>query len=410
MKKVLILLCVLLMLVTSVGTAVADETEIKPNSTLSQEAKQLYRQCLYASGRESFHGFCGLMTSYQLWKLGINDSLLIYDGNKQFDAYKNMTVTTGGFTVQAYGADKYTLKTALNAITGNGKKDVRNLLVGFQWTNTEAGRRYGHACVINAIEDGIVYFTESFDYAMGRMEGQTIVCTIDQFVEFFADWTTFEGVILFGEKQYSNSCASSSINTYLQLRFESNLRSQPCLMGENNCQRLRNLAAGEMLHATAVYENQDGDLFYRIEEGDTVGYVSANAVFQVRPDAAKDGWFVENDTWYCYENDVPCTGWVSRIGVSYYLNEDGSVKTGWAEVDGVNRYFSATGALCRGWIATWEGVCYQGADGIPVKGMQRIEDSLYYFGEDGFLLDCGTVAWEGVTYTIGCDGIAVANG
>lgn len=410
MKKVLIFLCVLLMLVTSAGTAVADETEITPNSALCQEAKQLYKECLYASGRESFHGFCGLMTSYQLWKLGINDSLLIYDGNKQFDAYKDMTVTTGGFTVQAYGADKYTLETAINAITENGKKDVRNLLLGFQWTSTAAGATYGHACLINAIEDGVVYFTESFDYAMGRMEGQTITCTIDELVTFFADWTVFEGVIFFGEKQYANSCTASPINTYLQLRFESNLRSQPCLMGENNCQRLRNLAAGEVLRATAVYENEYGDLFYQIEEGDSVGYVSANAVFQVRPEAAKEGWFVENDTWYCYENGAPCTGWATRIGVDYYLKEDGSVTTGWTEVDGENRYFSATGALCRGWITTWEGTCYQGVDGVPVTGLQNIEGSLYYFGEDGFLADGGTVTWEGITYTINSNGIAVANG
>lgn len=410
MKKVLIFLCVLLMLVTSVGTAVADETEVKPNSTLVREANQLYKQCLSASGRESFQGFCGLMTSYQLWKLGINDSLLIYDGNKQFDAYKGMKVTTGGFNVQAYGADKYTLETAINAITENGKKDVKNLLLGFQWTSTEAGAIYGHACLVNAIEDGVVYFTESFDYAMGHMEGQTIVCTIDQLVTFFADWTRFEGVIVFGEKQYANSCTSSPINTYLQLRFESNLRSQPCLMGENSCQRVRTLAAGEVLHATAVYENEYGDLFYRIEEGDSVGYVSANAVFQFRPETTKEGWFVEDGTWYCYENGAPRTGWITRIGVDYYLKEDGSVTTGWAEVEGEKRYFSATGALCRGWITTWEGTCCQGTDGVPVKGLQSIEDSLYYFGEDGFLLEDGTVTWEGVTYTIHHDGTVVKNG
>lgn len=410
MKKVLMFLCVLLMLVASVGTAVADETEVKPNSALSQEAKQLYKECLYASGRESFRGFCGLMTSYQLWKLGINDSLLIYDGNKQFDAYKNMTVTTGGFTVQVYGADKYTLETALNAITLNGKKDVRNLLVGFQWTSTAAGSIYGHACVINAIEDGVVYYTESFDYVMGRMEGQPIVCTIEQFAAFFAGWTTFEGVIFFGEKQYATSCTSSPINTYLQLRFESNLRSQPCLIGENNCYRMRTLTAGEVLHATAIYENQDGDLFYRVEEADAVGYVSANAAYQLRPDATKDGWFLENGTWYYYENGAPCTGWTTRIGADYYLKEDGSVTTGWAEVEGEKRYFSDTGILCRGWITTWDGTCYQGAEGIPVTGLQNIEGSLYYFGEDGFLLESGTVTWEGITYTIGSDSVAVANG
>lgn len=404
MKKVLIFLCVLLMLVTSVGTAVADETEVKPNSTLVREANQLYKQCLSASGRESFQGFCGLMTSYQLWKLGINDELLIYDGNKQYDAYKNMTQTTGGFDVQAYGADKYTLETALNAITANGKKSVRNILVGFQWTSTEAGATYGHACIVNAIDDGVVYFTESFDYAMGRLEGQVITCTMDEFVNFFDGWTTFEGVIYFGQKQYASSCSHSPINTYLQLRFESNLRSQPCLIGENDCQRVRTLAAGEILRATAVYESGDGDLFYQIEEADFVGYVSANAVFQLKPETTREGWFLENGTWYCYQSGAPCTGWVTRIGVRYYLKADGSVTTGWAEIDGATRYFSATGALCRGWITTWEGTCYQTVDGVMAKGLQQLDGSTYFFGEDGFLLTGGTVTWEGITYSVGLDG------
>lgn len=403
MKKVLIFLCVLLMLVTSAGTAVADETEIKTNATLIREAKELYRQCLSASGRESFQGFCGLATSYQLWKLGINDSLQIYDGNKQFDAYKDMEVTTGGFSVQAYGADQYTLQSALDVITAGGKKDVRNLLVGFQWTNTEAGAKYGHACVVNAIEDGVVYFTESFDYAMGRLEGQVIACTVELFVDFFEGWTAFEGVIYFGEKQYANSCTVSPINTYLQLRFDSNLRSQPCLMGENNCQRIRSLAAGELLHATGVYENEYGDLFYRVEEGDTVGYVSANAVFQQQ--TAPEGWFVEDGVWYCYENGAPRTGWVTRVGVDYYLRDDGSVTTGWAEVDGQTRYFSPTGALCRGWVTVWSDTCYQDAAGIPVKGLQQIDGVLYYFDMGGLLMDQGTVTWEGVTYSV-TDGVA----
>ena len=385
MRKIWIFLFAMLLLVTSVCPVVAEEEKITPDITLVHEARDLYDQCLLAAGRESFHGFCGLATSYQLWKLGINESLEIHDGNKQFDAYSVMQMTSGGYTVQAYGAPEYTLQTALDAITASGKKDVKNLLVGFQWTNTEAGATYGHACVVNAIEDGVVYFTESFDYAMGYMEGQTITCTIDKFVEFFADWTTFEGVIYFGEKQYSDSCAATEADTYLQLRFDSNLRSQPCLIGENDCTRIRNLSAGELLYTTGIYENEYGDRFYQVTEGETVGYVSANAVFEAP--AVPEGWTQENGKWYCYENGQPRTGWVVRLGVNYYLQADGSATTGWAEVEGKRRYFSPTGALCRGWITDLNGTFYQGADGALLTGLQIIEGNAYHFSGEGVLLE-----------------------
>ena len=277
-KKVLIWLLALLLLAASIGALCFADTAASPDATLVAEARSIYRQCLYASGRESFQGVCGLMTSYQLWKLGVNKDLLVYDGNKQFDAYRAMKVTTGGHDVKAYSAEEMSLQEALLTITQGGTCPARNILVGFQWTNTEAGNRYGHACVINAIQDGIVYFTESFSYAMGKREGQVLTCSIEEFCEFFADWTTYEGCIDFGVKQYANSCQSHGTDLYVQLRFDSSLRSQPCLLEQNDCRRLRNLTAGEVLHATGVYTSGDGDLFYRIDDGGVTGYVSANAV------------------------------------------------------------------------------------------------------------------------------------
>lgn len=291
MKKALIWLFVLLLLAASIGTFCLADTETSPDAALVDEAWSIYRQCLYASGRESFQGVCGLMTSYQLWKLGINENLEVHDGNKQFDAYKDVQVTTGGHDVKAYSAEEMSLQEALLTITQGGTRPARNILVGFQWTNTEAGNRYGHACVINAIQDGVVYFTESFSYAMGKMEGQVLTCSIEEFCAFFADWTTYEGCIDFGVKQYANSCQSHGTDLYVQLRFDSTLRSQPCLLGQNDCQRLRNLTAGEVLHATGVYTSGDGDLFYRIDDGGVTGYVSVNAVHLLQ---RNDGVTLEN--------------------------------------------------------------------------------------------------------------------
>lgn len=534
MKKVMILLSIALLLSSSVFLANATEPELTRDEALVQEAKQLYKQCLYASGRESFRGMCGLMTSYQLWKLGINESLEVHDGNKQFDAYKTRTVTTGGHDVKVYSAEDVSLLEALNAITYEGTRDARNILVCFQWTNTEAGNSFGHACVINAIQDGTVYFTESFDYAMGKMEGQVITCSMEKFAEFFSDWTSYEGCIDFGTRQYANLCQSYGTDLYVQLRFESNLRSQPCLIGQNDCQRLRSLTPGELLHATGVFVNEDGDLFYRIDDGQIIGYVSANAVYllqlneqgvtlknagiplsiepgeaphfsgavaaagsQIRKlqmeitdragtvvlqgqvdvlgnscdlnvlsqqiplntltagsysitlsaevsyataegteltmvpicqellqqtlyvgesaqvvsaeqtETVPDGWFLEKGTWYCYENGQPCTGWVTRIGVDYYLKEDGSVTTGWLEADEGIRYFSATGALCSGWVTTREGIYYFIDEGVMATGLQQIEEKLYWFKPDGRLLTGGTVTHGDTVYNIRKDGTAV---
>lgn len=534
MKKVMVLLSIALLLISSVFLAGATEPELTRDEALVQEARQLYKRCLYASGRESFRGMCGLMTSYQLWKLGINESLEVYDGNKQFDAYKNRAFTTGGHDVKVYSAEDVSLLEALYAITHDGTRDARNILVCFQWTNTEAGKFFGHACVINAIQDGTVYFTESFDYAMGKMEGQVITCSMEKFAEFFSDWTRFEGCIDFGTRQYANLCRSYGTDLYLQLRFESNLRSQPCLIGQNDCQRLRSLAPGELLHATGVFVNEDGDLFYRIDDGQVNGYVSANAVYllqlneqsvtlqnagiplSIEPGEAPsfsgavaaagsqicklqmeitdragtvvlqgqadvagsscdlnvlsqqiplntlavgsysitlsaevtyataegtelimvpicqellqqtlqvgesvqvvsaehketvpDGWFLEKGTWYCYENGQPRTGWVTRIGVDYYLKEDGSVTTGWMEEDDKIRYFSATGALCSGWVTTREGTYYFIDEGVIATGLQQIEEKRYWFEPDGRLRTGGTVTYEETVYNIRKDGTAV---
>ena len=299
MKKGILWLCVALLLAASAFPAHAiaptqtepteqaeesteQEEELIVDQSIIEEAHRVYRQCQQRAGRTSFHGYCGLMTSYQLWVMGINTTLDSRDGNKQYDAYKDKKVSTGGHDIQAFSAKEYDLLETLKVISRNGTQDVRNILIGFQWTNTQAGARFGHACIINAIKDGVVYFTESFDSAFGYREGQTITCSIEAFAEYFNKWTVYEGAIYFGTKKYANYCNAYGTDLYVQLRFDSTLRSQPCLIGRNESQRLRELSAGELLHAVAVYANDEGDLFYKIDDGGVIGYVSANAVYTVQ--------------------------------------------------------------------------------------------------------------------------------
>ena len=128
---------------------------------------------------------------------------------------------------------------------------------------------------------------------------------------------------------------------------------------------------------------------------------------EAEAEAIPDGWLFANGTWYCYENGQPCTGWVTRIGVEYYLQLDGAVTTGWYTADGQSHYFSGTGALCRGWVTTPEGTYYWGNDGVMAQGLQEIEGKCYWFGTDGRLWTDGTVTVEDVLYHIDSNGVAV---
>lgn len=281
MKRMLaILLCAAMLLTALPGVAAAAGGALSKNA-LIEEAKQIYQDCLVLAERESFAGVCGMMTSYQLWRMGINSWLETYDGNKQFDAYSQKETSSGGYHISAYPADTYTLEQALNKISENGTKDVYNILVGFEWTETEAGNIYGHACIINGIIDGTVYFVESFYTSLGGEEGNVIACSISKFANYFADWTVFDGVIYFS-RDYADSCQSFGTDMFVRTRFESSLRSLPCLPGENDCKVLRSLGAGELLRTTAVCKNNRDELFYRVEDGEQVGYVAAGAVSVAR--------------------------------------------------------------------------------------------------------------------------------
>lgn len=119
-----------------------------------------------------------------------------------------------------------------------------------------------------------------------------------------------------------------------------------------------------------------------------------------------EGWFRNQGTWYCYKNGQPATGWVTHLGVRYYLCEDGSVTTGVQTIDGKELYFSATGALATGWLIREGKTGYRTAEGVSVTGWQTIEGKLYCFGEDGVMLTNTEQVKDGVTYQIAKDGTA----
>ena len=170
-------------------------------SQIVQQIRDTYSNALSLSGRSSFNGYCGAYVSWQLASLGINTNYIGGNGNTQFDNYKNLTVTTGGYPVSAYPASSYSLNAALNSISQNGTADVYNILIGFEQGSGEAGRLYGHTCFIHAIIGGTVYFSESYAGTICgayHTEGDPISCSIDAFCNYYGSWTVLDGVIHFG--------------------------------------------------------------------------------------------------------------------------------------------------------------------------------------------------------------------
>lgn len=278
MKKALTGIFVLLTLAALCLPVFAKEpaTPETPEETLIRQTRESYVMSQRSAGKSTFHGTCGLMVSNQLYCLGINNIKFIFDGNKQYDHYSQLEVTTGGYYVQPYSSEEYDLLGALQAVSKNGTVDVKNVLVGFQWTDTVAGNYYGHAVFINGIIDGNVYFVESFPTGPASPEGTVLVYTIEEFAMYYDDWTVFEGLVHFGSGQYSDVCPNRNTDITVRARFATTLRSQPALVGQKDCIAIRQIKPGEKMRATAIYQN-GRTMYYQVETDEGVGYVSANA-------------------------------------------------------------------------------------------------------------------------------------
>ncbi|MBQ6661230.1 MAG: InlB B-repeat-containing protein [Lachnospiraceae bacterium] len=171
------------------------------SDAIVQQIRNTYGTTLSKSGRSSFNGYCGLYVNLQLQVLGINSSYVGGNGNDEFDNYKNLKTSSGGYAIHAYPASSYNLQSALNAISGNGTKDVYNILIGFEKGSGEDGALYGHTCFIHAILGGTVYYSESYNATIGGTyykEGTPIACSIGTFCGYYNSWATLDGVIHFG--------------------------------------------------------------------------------------------------------------------------------------------------------------------------------------------------------------------
>ncbi len=179
-------------------TVMARAAYEEKNEDLIEQIRSIYKKAKKSARRKSFKGKCGYYVGLQLVKLGINKKYVGSNGNRAFDIYRKKTETSGGYRITAYPAKQYTLQEALEAIAREDPH-ARNILVGFEKGTSKAGKRYGHVMFIHGIENGMVYFSDSYAQTVNGKrykEGEPIVCSIATFAKRYRKYK-LDGVIHF---------------------------------------------------------------------------------------------------------------------------------------------------------------------------------------------------------------------
>ena len=257
--------------------APANAVAVTP-SEIVQQIRTTYRRSLSGSGMKNFNGYCGTLVSWQAYCLGIDKRVDLCDGNEQFDRYRYLDKSTGGYSVQKYPATKYTLTEAMNAITHNGTQDAYNMIVGFQKTNTVAGQKYGHAVFVHAVIDGIVYFVECFNANVGGKyfpEGEPIYCTIEEFCKYYDRWTVFEGIAYFGLKTYADVCTRYPSSMKAMAVADDYIYEEPADPGIHDAEQVAKLYSGQWLTVTGLLKTPNGKFWYEVEIDGYLRYVEA---------------------------------------------------------------------------------------------------------------------------------------
>ena len=227
----------------------------------------------------SFEGFCGRAVNSQLYYLGIDKKIQGCNGKNEFDMYRKMGTTTGGYPCRPYSAKEYTLQSALKEISANGTRDVYNILVGFEATKSEAGKNYGHTVLIYAILDGIVYFTEccgAFIDGKSWPERSPIYCSIETFSNYYNAWTTLDGLIWFGNKGYSERC--ESYDAWLDAMALTDVPMYAEIPDFDHYEQpewLGTVYAGQILSVTRLLKTPNDVYWYEVEQNGNYGYVEA---------------------------------------------------------------------------------------------------------------------------------------
>lgn len=270
-RMIALVLCLCMCLAfMPMSSAAMTNDQYRQRQKIMKQIGVMYQTILERNELESLKGLCGLMVSWQLYLLEINDHVVGGNGNDFYDMYADVKQSSGGFPVQAYPAADYSLEEALYTITKGGTEDVYNILVGFDWTNTDDGKQWGHVCMIHAIIDGYVYFMEGFDI-YDTKEGDPVVMEITSFANYWESWTRYEGTIYFGNKRAEDYASYYSTDMYIQTLAPMAVAEAP----DHSAEQLRKTVTGERLHAVGLYQAKDDSWFYKVEENDGYAFVSA---------------------------------------------------------------------------------------------------------------------------------------
>ncbi len=279
-RRILALFACLLMTVSLLGAIPAQASQAKEDAIVKQITKTYKEARKKPYWKSSFDGYCGAYVHRQIFVLGITEECAGANGNDSYDLYKNKKKTTGNYEISAYPATKYTIKTALKAITENGRRDATNIMVGFQVGMSSAGQKYGHVVFLHAVMGETVYYSESFTTVVDgvtRKEGEPIVCSIDTFATYYAS-CRFEGIIHFekahkhtyDEKGYCTVCGKKNTDP----KVAPVITQQPtgAAAGEGKTARVKVKAEGEGLKYTWYFKNAGDKEFRKTDTYKTATY------------------------------------------------------------------------------------------------------------------------------------------
>ena len=280
MKRRLFSLLLAAALTVCLLPAPAEATSSDKVAQIENQITSTFRTAQNRSGMTSFNGWCGSLVGWQIHLLGIDTQMHCRDGKDEYDMYKSLGTSTGGYKITAYPASRYDLRSALNAITKNGTTDAYNIMVGFERTNTELGQLYGHAVFIHAILDGQVYFAECYNSSFGGKfwaEGSAISCSIDTFCNSYNAWTVFDGIIYFGTKTYADACEIYPSAMRAMALTAAEVYKEPSDPGLYEAEKTGgSLTPGEIVGVSALLKTPGGNYWYALDAENA--YVPAEAL------------------------------------------------------------------------------------------------------------------------------------
>ena len=131
----------------------------------------------------SYSGWCGQYVKDMLNYLGVGYyGSGSYNGNQWY-----YTLITDGVTRFGYKQVKYPGGDSLNNILADNGGVAYNIVLTFNafYSSSSGYVPYGHVVFINAIIDGVVYFSESFTSRFSGAEGSAQAKTFQQFVNYY---------------------------------------------------------------------------------------------------------------------------------------------------------------------------------------------------------------------------------